>query len=121
MRPGLLPQLLANHPDLDFRLTEDSAGSMVNLLIGGELGIAFMLAGPTDSRLVARTLVSEPMVLVSSIRNVAVPRGLVDPPSTHPPTLPFPWGRGAAPPPLAQFLLPGRVSLTPIMTITNLS
>src|SRR3546814_12155173 len=96
MRPVLLPQLLANHPDLDFRLTEDSAGSMVNLLIGGELGIAFMLTGPTDSRLVARTMVSEPMVLVSSIRNVAVPRGLVDLTSTPPLKLAVPWGGEAA-------------------------
>src|SRR3546814_11142460 len=92
MRPGLLPQLLANHPDLDFRLTEDSAGSMVNLLIGGELGIAFMLTGPTDSRLVARTMVSEPMVLVSSIRHVAVPSGLLDLTSTPPPKFAVPWG-----------------------------
>src|SRR3546814_11274272 len=52
MRPGLLPQLLANHPDLDFRLTEDSAGSRVNLLSGGELGNGVMITGPTDSRLV---------------------------------------------------------------------
>src|SRR3546814_1045922 len=65
---------------------------MVNLLIGGELGIAFMLTGPTDSRLVARTMVSEPMVLVSSIRNVAVPRGLVDLTSTPPLKLAVPWG-----------------------------
>src|SRR3546814_18283178 len=91
---------------------------MVNLLSGGEWGIAFMLTGPTDSRLVARTMVSEPMVLVSSIRNVAVPRGLVDLTSTPPLKLAVPWGGEAARPPLAQLLSSGRVSISQMMTVT---
>src|SRR3546814_9624709 len=60
-------------------------------------------------------MVSEPMVLVSSIRNVAVPRGLVDLTSTPPLKLAVPWGGEAARHPLAQFLSSGRVSISQMM------
>src|SRR3546814_20428591 len=58
------------------------------------------------------------MVLVSSIRNVAVPRGLVDLTSTPPLKLAVPWGGEAARHPLAQFLSSGRVSIRQMMTVT---
>src|SRR3546814_3246711 len=58
------------------------------------------------------------MVLVSSIRNVAVPRGLVDLTSTPALKLAVPWGGEAARHPLAQFLSSGRVSISQMMNVT---
>src|SRR3546814_17083608 len=66
-------------------------------------------------------MVSEPMVLVSSIRNVAVPRGLVVLTSTPPLKLAVPWGGEAARHPLAQFLSSGRVSISQLMNVTAFS
>src|SRR3546814_19257172 len=57
-------------------------------------------------------------MLYRSIRNVSVPRGLVELTTTPPLNLAVPWGVEAARDPLAQFLSSGRVSISQMMNVT---
>ncbi|MGK2911806.1 MAG: LysR family transcriptional regulator [Sphingobium sp.] len=116
----LLPLLLSEHPDIDFRFVEGTPQWLIDLTLSGELEFAVVLTPPAHPRLEQRWLASEPFVLVSSMSGEISTRTPVDLREFPPLKLALPWGQGSVRNVIDSYISSGEIPVNRIVGISAL-